>query len=744
MKTKFYLLLACLSMNLSGFGQRTYSVSKPSKIGIGMNALLKKQDDRCRRSPQMRGRISAETAHVLISCTDSKAVQQHFITLGITSVIHSGEMVTAEVPLNYVRTIASFKEVRNIDVSQEAFAFNHNSRKSTEVDKILVGDGLITPYTGKGVIVGIIDKDFQFNHPAFRNSDGTSRIVYMHNRFRGDKEPLTDGKKILKEVTDGVKESHGTHVLGIAAGSRVKDVEDYGMAPEATLMVFPSKFRTAEILEDVKTIRDYAKKHNMPWVVNMSFGATIGAHGGMSSYDKTLSSYVGDGGFVVAAMGNDANQNLHITKEFEHDNDTCFVLLNPGVIPMPTFVDVWIKGANDKNVTIQPFAYDIKTHEIDTLSEAFWYGDKLNEDTLTFDGAQLAEFNNKLNIQMLINFDNLQLHKASDTDRPFTASNKKFGLYFIAPKGTRMDSWLGVSQFATWVGKDDKDIKVDDARFTFGDHDYNVGELAASSEKVVAVGSYNTATEWTTYKNEKRMADNGAIGEISNFSSRGPQRDNNNPKPTVVAPGSVILSAYNDKYDGFSYAVTAQGAMLTQRIFFNGEKFFYGEIDGTSMASPAVTGIIALWLEAYPKLTYDQLMTVLRTTSKRDEFTGTVEHDDWNRSAGYGKIDAYEGLKAVLKFKNADPTGLFDVRDTQRALTIKLTDDACKLLFNNDESFAEIQVFNTAGMKIDSRRIENIASGQEETVSFATLPKGIYVVSVRTAKSKTVQKIHIR
>lgn len=120
MKTKFYLLLACLSMSLSGFGQRTYSVSKPSKIGIGMNALLKKQDDRCRRAPQMRGRISAETAHVLISCTDSKAVQQHLITLGITSVIHSGEMVTAEVPLNYVRAIASFKEVRNIDVSQEA------------------------------------------------------------------------------------------------------------------------------------------------------------------------------------------------------------------------------------------------------------------------------------------------------------------------------------------------------------------------------------------------------------------------------------------------------------------------------------------------------------------------------------------------------------------------------------------------------------------------------------------------
>ena len=41
-------------------------------------------------------------------------------------------------------------------------------------------------FTGKGVVAGVMDIGFDFTHPAFRNSDGTSRIKWFWDPMAPD------------------------------------------------------------------------------------------------------------------------------------------------------------------------------------------------------------------------------------------------------------------------------------------------------------------------------------------------------------------------------------------------------------------------------------------------------------------------------------------------------------------------------------------------------------------------------
>lgn len=124
-------------------------------------------------------------------------------------------------------------------------------------------------------------------------------------------------------------------------------------------------------------------------------------------------------------------------------------------------------------------------------------------------------------------------------------------------------------------------------------------------------------------------------GSRSSFSGYGTGLD-------VVAPGSSILSTY--PYDSTGYS------------------------DGTSMASPHVTGTIALILSINPCLTGLQVRDILESTSKKIGSytyspTGGRPNGDWNDEMGYGLIDAYDAV--LLAQSLASPNLDLYVKDSE-------------------------------------------------------------------------------
>ncbi|MCW2960684.1 MAG: peptidase [Thermoleophilia bacterium] len=115
--------------------------------------------------------------------------------------------------------------------------------------------------------------------------------------------------------------------------------------------------------------------------------------------------------------------------------------------------------------------------------------------------------------------------------------------------------------------------------------------------------------------------------KVASFSSRGPSpiKDaaGSDKKPDISAPGHQITSS------------------------FPGGK--WGTISGTSMATPAVSGVIALILSKYKDLTHDEVVKAI-TTSATD-----IDAAGYDYNSGHGLINAEAALKAADALVAARP-----------------------------------------------------------------------------------------
>ena len=145
-----------------------------------------------------------------------------------------------------------------------------------------------------------------------------------------------------------------------------------------------------------------------------------------------------------------------------------------------------------------------------------------------------------------------------------------------------------------------------------------------------------------------------ALYDIAPFSSYGTSL-NNVSQPTICAPGVNIVSAFNH------YALDPDiTEFVNESMLWNG--FPYECEDGTSMSCPTVSGIVALWLQANPDMTFDDVVDVMSKTARNDEFTAN-NTERW----GYGKIDAVKGLEYVL-----NSTGIEYVSQTESTISLNL------------------------------------------------------------------------
>jgi serine protease AprX len=157
--------------------------------------------------------------------------------------------------------------------------------------------------------------------------------------------------------------------------------------------------------------------------------------------------------------------------------------------------------------------------------------------------------------------------------------------------------------------------------------------VPANDPAVITVGATMTETTNT------RVDD-----QIASYSSKGPTTIDHIVKPDLVAPGNrmVSLRAAGSTLDMLFPQYEVAPASGTSK---------YYELSGTSMATPIVSGAVALMLQQNPTLTPDQVKARLMKTAWKGVGQFTYSHDWWGNiynneydiftyGAGYLDIDA--------------------------------------------------------------------------------------------------------
>ena len=125
---------------------------------------------------------------------------------------------------------------------------------------------------------------------------------------------------------------------------------------------------------------------------------------------------------------------------------------------------------------------------------------------------------------------------------------------------------------------------------------------------------------------------------------------------------------------------------MSEKVKVNGEDYYYADMQGTSMSAPFVSGVIALWLEANPNLDHKDIEEIIDKTSYKIS-KGSI--NNWTKQEGYGRIDAYKGLKMALEMAGKDPlTSIERVSGSPQPVTLQGDGSVWNVLFNNPRTLS--------------------------------------------------------
>ncbi len=163
--------------------------------------------------------------------------------------------------------------------------------------------------------------------------------------------------------------------------------------------------------------------------------------------------------------------------------------------------------------------------------------------------------------------------------------------------------------------------------------------------------------------------------EIASYSSKGPTLLDHIVKPDLVAPGNHLVSlrvAGSTLDAGYPQLEVAPSNGATARYF---------QLSGTSMATPVVSGAVALMLQQTPSLTPDQVKARLMLTAWKSlgqytqstaDGSGTAysnEYDLFTYGAGYLDIDAALNDTDLATGVALSPTAVFNASNNTVTIT---------------------------------------------------------------------------
>lgn len=603
----------------------------------------------------------------------------------------------ALLPASRIPAMASGDQVVAMEAHERGKLHMDVTHVTTGADKVqagsTVGDKTIPAYTGKGVVVGISDGGFDYTHPMFFDAQGNLRIKKVWDGYAENSNGYggmgtiytTQEAMVAAQGTMERWSTHGTHVMGIAAGSPWT-AKTYGDAPvtyrglayeadivagtamlntgnedidkvvEAKIKAFlyntdylkEVQARKVEIndvfsLLSMKIAFDYAQEKNMPCVVNCSWGTFQGFANHNEVIDEFIGKLLGPGRILVCSSGNEGDSYIYAEKPADQYEWSPQVTLET---PTSAFqlhsddefeLDMKIYNDNGGSPILEyELRSPIKSSEVRTE-----YDKDPDNAKVTWDWKDKK--GKKHEIEMYYGY-----------VKGMTSGNDYIFSLFFPEEYLKNDL-----AYITLTFRSNSGLKVvgKPDQILFGkkntvNNPYTVG-WPGTHPQAVTVGLVSHRNWVTNIAGESTYASGNSSDEgyLVNWSSCGPTLDGR-MKPDVTTPGYNIISARSKLYSGNTKRWNDDNKLVVARGTYNNEEREVLMLSGTSMAAPVMTGIVALWLQAKPTLTHDEIIATLSRTCKKPDPKQTYP----NNGYGYGEVDAYAGLLDILGVTTSIPT----------------------------------------------------------------------------------------
>lgn len=697
--------------------------------------------DICQRARQVNKTINSgaqpeKRFMALLTFTDNSQSPDLLKGYDCRVVDRVGRIYIVEIPVSRIAALSMDERIERIEAERMPRPTMDVTPGQVNATEVYKGTALPQAFTGKGVAAGVFDTGFDFTHPSFLDSEGKTRVKYYYD-FLWPNDDGTRGHALVtpEEITAHshsqytINHTHGTHVMGIMAGSAVNG-KYQGMAPESDIYLAdfnsyredfenPDEHTSAVAVLGFKYIFDQAARDGKPCVINLSSCESITLTRQRTLEGEALQELVGPGRIIVAAAGNFGNDAAHMHKEANEPAAGVGIIHGMGGGGL---IDMDIVTPGNQKVRFDFLGMKLVGGGI--------------EGTLIFNTDSIDSLQgDTCHLQVNVSMGTVKLHIYRNEyqdprgkvyhikgDMPSPAYLVLYGVACLLRSDN--PAWLYTDlMYCPFVNINGV------PEYCKTDRDYTVC-WPAVLDCVVAVGATGYKSTFVNIGGETNSSMVSFApdqnGHITQFSSRGPTFDGA-IKPDVVAPGMNINAAYNSFYNDFE----GERANLTDKVTYNGKDYYFMAQTGTSMAAPVAAGAIALWLEADPTLTPQEVLDVIAHTSTHPEQNMSYP----NNIYGNGQIDVYKGLLYVLEMADIPELALYQPEATRFSMSgSQLTID------RNEASAATVTIFSTSGEQVMTIHV----TGEHAVVDMSALPAGIYAVQVTTGSAATTGSTLVR
>ena len=633
------------------------------------------------------------------------------------------------VPANRLDALCQEPAISRVEANPMPKALLDESLQKINVTDVWAGQkedyaSLPQAFTGKGVVAALIDQGTLLQHPMFRDSEGNSRITWFWDisRASADGERLgvvyDSPEKVLAATPVDKDVPHGSHVAGIMAGTCFGGRQ--GIAYEADIMgtelpdemysgaehevsewltkVFPelaalglrAKMEQTDIMivAALKAIFEQADAKGKPCVVNLSYGSRKLWEQTHSLAEQAIENMLKVPGHIfVAAAGNEGCQDVYREKKA---GETMDMDLGPHAARL--YVS-WKKSEGTPVLKVS-----------------------LGSEKATIDMKQLTDL---VNVWDAEKEPDKEL-KYQDGDYYYSLTYMPFYPHDSDDITVLLDITLAGSEGATYKIASDYAgtliIMNEEDAFAQAEPAQSIGQFPgtvsapACFESVIAVGAMHYRSYVTGLDGQPMTQAelDSKPGTLACLSSCGPTLDGR-IKPDVVAPGVNIVSAVP--------VLTTPGMdrlMVYKETKF-GAEYALAAFSGTSMATPHVVGVVALWLQANPNLTQSQVKDIIKKIShqREDKYTGK------NNLYGWGEIDAYAGILEALGLPTSIPTLS---KNQPERVAFRLVGDV--LYADGADDGTPVTVYSLSGTVLQNTTV------QQGRISLSGRNKGVYAIQL--------------